>query len=81
MLYKSENGNEIFFPAAGCISIDGNGIIGQSACLYTNKISSLNLKARYAEMWGSQFSCNDIITDVDGFRYRALSIRPVLIKK
>ena len=80
-VYKGENGNEIFFPAAGAISQEGIRDIGQSVFLYSNKISTLNLKPIFLEIWGSKTSHGETVTDEWGDRFKAFSIRPVLNKE
>ena len=80
-IYKSENGNEIFFPYAGIINNTGKEWEGRAAFILSNKIASLNLQPMCMEISGNQFGTNDGIVNRSINRYEAFSIRPVLLKK
>ena len=79
-IYKSENGNEIFFPYAGAITDTRKEWEGRAAFILSNKIASLNLQPMCMEISGNQFGTNDGIVNRSINRYEAFSIRPVLLK-
>ena len=80
-IFKSENGNEIFFPYAGLITETGKELVGNTAYMLTNEIARLNLNPICIGMAGNEYGTNEGIANNSLHRYEAFSIRPVLIKK
>lgn len=80
-IYKSENGNEIFFPYAGIITDTRKEWVGNAAFILSNEIAELNLQPMCMEMSGNQFGATNDFINRSINRYEAFSIRPILIKK